>query len=204
MFDRRRWMFTVMYLRGLTLWDTGVTPPELRDVVEGPGTLLPGRALDIGCGSGTNSLYLAQRGWEVVGVDFAGPAISRANAKLDRTREVTTKNLRVRFVRGDATHLRELGAQGPYTLIYDIGCLHGIPQERRQAYAAEVTALAAPGAVYLLYAFEPTATNTMGLSPAEVDRLFGRAFTRVKRVAGSDRGARSSAWYVFTRSSEQT
>lgn len=203
MLNPRRWRFTMMYWRRMTPWDTGVTPPELRAVAEGPEALPPGRALDIGCGTGTNALYLAQHGWDVFGVDFASPAIARAEARLRAARLDAVKRhlpeLRVRFTRGDATRLRAVGATGPYTLIYDIGCLHGIPREGRSLYAAEIAALAAPGALYLLYAFEPDGSGPIGLSEGEARDLFGRTFTLEKRERGGDRGGRVSAWMWFCR-----
>jgi methylase of polypeptide subunit release factors len=65
------------YLLGQPRWDTGITPPELIELVES-GQVPPGRALDIGCGTGTNAVFLAQRGFEVVGTDVAWLAIRRA------------------------------------------------------------------------------------------------------------------------------
>ena len=195
----RRWKFTWLYWRRMTPWDTGVTPPELRAAVEGAGALAAGRALDIGCGAGTNALYLAQRGWDVTGVDFAGPAIARAQALLRAARrdpaDVPGRTLQARFIRGDAAQLRAEGVEGPFSLIYDIGCLHGIQPEYRARYAAEVAALAAPGALYLLYAFEPAASGPIGASAEDVTDLFGRAFTLERREEGADRGGRVSAWF---------
>src|SRR5262252_7149723 len=62
-------------------WDTGVPEPMLIQVVES-GVLPVGRALDVGCGTGTNAIWLAQHGYEVLGVDLAPLAIEKARAKL--------------------------------------------------------------------------------------------------------------------------
>ena len=82
----RRLFFSFFYRVGRPPWDSGVTPPELIEAVEGPNALPPGHALDIGCGSGTNSVYLARHGWSVTGVDFAGAAIARAKEKARMAR----------------------------------------------------------------------------------------------------------------------
>ena len=71
------WSFDLQYLLGRAPWDTQVTPPEVVALIEGEGCLA-GRALDLGCGTGTNCIYLAHRGWQVVGVDFSAVAIRRA------------------------------------------------------------------------------------------------------------------------------
>jgi methylase of polypeptide subunit release factors len=73
----QRLFWNVTYWFGKTPWDTGITPPELRAVVES-GQVRPGRALDLGCGTGTNVLYLAQHGFDVVGVDISSRAIAVA------------------------------------------------------------------------------------------------------------------------------
>jgi Cyclopropane fatty acid synthase and related methyltransferases len=142
----RALFFELRYLLGRAPWDTGVTPPEVVELVE-RGDLPPGRALDLGCGTGTNSFYLARHGWEVVGVDFSVVAIRRARRRARRM------NLPVRFYRADVTDLGFL--TGPFDLALDIGCLHGIPPEGRMRYAAEVGRLVRPGGLYMLYAFFP-------------------------------------------------
>jgi SAM-dependent methyltransferase len=80
MFDRiRRWIrFNLLYL-GCPPWDTGVSPPELNAFLSEKE---PGRALDAGCGTGTNLLTMAQNGWEVIGVDIAWLSVLRARREL--------------------------------------------------------------------------------------------------------------------------
>ena len=73
--------FRAAYLLGFKPWDSGVPPPELIAVVEGKDRLTPGKALDLGCGTGTNSVYLAEHGWDVTGVDFVPRAIRAARQK---------------------------------------------------------------------------------------------------------------------------
>lgn len=191
--SRSRLRFTWMYLRGRTPWDTGISPPELVETVEGPEALAPGRALDLGCGTGTNSLYLARHCWQATGVDFVAAAVARAEAKRKRA-----GNLRgsVRFLRGDVTNLDALGLGEPFNLLFDLGCFHGLPVERRTDYAAGTARYAAPGARYLLYAFDHIeGARPRGVSSDEVRELFGPAFTVEREVRGSDPRARASAWY---------
>ena len=83
MFTRRRLRFIWRYLRGDMPWDSGIVPPEIVAWVTAHGSE-PGRAVDFGCGTGTTSVYLASLGWDVVGVDFAPNAITRARTRARR------------------------------------------------------------------------------------------------------------------------
>ena len=137
----RNWSFDLRYLLGRPPWDTEVTPPEVVELVEGEG-LPPGRALDLGCGTGTNCIYLARHGWEVVGVDFSVLAVYQARRKARRA------GVDCQFYRGDVTDLAFLA--DPFDLALDIGCLHSLPPEGGERYAAEVARLVRPGGLYLL------------------------------------------------------
>jgi 2-polyprenyl-3-methyl-5-hydroxy-6-metoxy-1,4-benzoquinol methylase len=105
--------YRLSYRAGKPLWDTGEPHPELGEIIDGRQ---PGRALDLGCGTGANAVYLAQRGWEVVGVDFISGAIDTA---ISRAR---SNGSAARFICGDVTQLRNAGVSGPFDLIIDIGC----------------------------------------------------------------------------------
>jgi len=178
----RWWSFFVHYW-GKPPWDSGVPAPELERVAAGRA---PGRAIDLGCGTGTNVLYLAERGWQVTGVDFVGRAIAQARRKL------TGRD--AQLLVGDVTRLERLPLRGPYDLALDMGCFHSLPEAGRRRYAAGLARVLAPGAMYLLYAFQPAEGNPAGLTREEVEATFAPFL----RPAGYEQGAgRPSAWYYF-------
>jgi SAM-dependent methyltransferase len=183
----RRLFFNALYwLPRRPRWDTGITPPELeRFVASGP----PGRALDLGCGTGTNVVYLARHGWQAVGVDFVGRAISKARR---RARDAGVGDRCSLYV-ADVTRLEFLS--GPFDLGLDIGCLHSLPVSDRRAYAAGLARLVRSGGTYLLYAFAPGGPAT-GLTADDVRATFGVWFD----VASVEEGrGRPSAWYTLVR-----
>ncbi|MFZ3597843.1 class I SAM-dependent methyltransferase [Streptomyces sp. BH104] len=155
------------YRYGRPPWDSGVTPPELVEVVEGPDALPPGRALELGCGTGTNSVYLARHGWRVAAVDLVDRAVRQAREK------VTAAGVDVTVLCADATRLDEVGVRGPYDLFFDLSCYCGIPTHRRDAYAAGLTARAAPGARLLMFGYGPGVLDTT-FSGVTADELRAR------------------------------
>src|SRR5512136_559962 len=107
--------WNVAYLFGRTPWDTGVTPPELRAVVES-GRVQPGRALDLGCGTGTNVLYLAQHGFDTVGVDISSRAMATARRKIQQAGLIQQAHVYT----GDVTRLDALPVAGLFNLALDM------------------------------------------------------------------------------------
>lgn len=200
----RRWkldrlFFSLMYRRGRAPWDTGVTPPELVEAIEGSNAEPPGHALDIGCGTGTNTLYLARHGWRAIGIDFAEPAIRLANRKRRDAKDLPGS---ADFFRLDATQLANVRPDPPCSLLLDLGCFHGIPLEKRAGYVQGVARWAAPNALFLLYAFGPRdiGGRTAGISPTDVPWVFGPHFAIERVIEGTDtsRGF-TSAWYWLRR-----
>jgi SAM-dependent methyltransferase len=87
--------FELMYRLRFTPWELRPVVPAWRRITGGPGALPPGRALDVGCGTGRDACYLAGRGWQVTGVDIAPAAIARAR------RRAAALGVQVRWVVGD-------------------------------------------------------------------------------------------------------
>lgn len=174
-------------------WDTGITPPEVAEAVEGPNALMPGRALDLGCGTGTNSLYLARHGWRVVGVDLAPTAIRQAR------RNAKEAGLSVEFHTADVTRLDFL--QPPFDLALDIGCFHALDAEGWTHYRDQLCRLLRPGACFMLYAFGPRRGRLMdmGITPDEVRQLFDSEFQVLRVDRGTDPSGPSAAWYWLER-----
>jgi len=160
-------MYRLMYRVGFTPWDTDQVPKELSTLIEGAGALPHGRALDIGCGTGTQAVYMARSGWEVTAVDAVPRPLSRARARADEA------GVSVDWILADAARLHRLGLTPGFTLVFDRGCFHGLDESQRGAYAAAVDELAAPGATLLMMAFAP---NRVVAAPAglEQSELVGR------------------------------
>ena len=184
----RSWLqrvaFSLWYVLSRPPWDTRITPPELVEAITGEQPLPPGRALDLGCGTGTNSLYLAQHGWQVVGVDFAAPAIRQARRRAAQAGLGES----VQFYVADVSRLDFL--KPPFDFALDIGCLHGLCR------------LLPPGAHYMLYAVESARGclgRPMGLTSEEVRQLFEPWFRLLRVETGTHRGTRRAAWYWWER-----
>ena len=96
-------------------WDSGVSPPELNNYI---AKTQPGRALDLGAGTGTNMVTLAPSGWQIDGFEFALLALWSARNKMRK------KNVKANIYFRDVVNMDFLN--GPYDLILDIGCFHGL------------------------------------------------------------------------------
>lgn len=165
-----RFVYATIYRLGLIVWERKSRPSDLVELVEGRSALPAGRALDIGCGTGGDSIYLAGRGWEVTGVDMVTRALAIAR------RRAAAAGVSVRFLHGDATRLEELGLASDHTLLLDFGCFHTLPEDRRDAYVRGVSGAAAPGATFLLFGFSRPprlAPMRAGLTAGEVRERFG-------------------------------
>jgi SAM-dependent methyltransferase len=185
-----QWFYNTMYRFTKPDWDTGITPPEVTTAIEKFDQ--PGRALDLGCGTGTNAIYLAQHGWQATGVDFSPKALELARDKARRV------GINVELHLGDVTRLDFL--RGPFDLILDVGCLHGLDRESRTRYAEQLRRLTRPGSKFLLFGFaHPVFFGRYHLAPEEVRALFEPAFALNRVHPAINRDREDVAWYDLTR-----
>jgi len=188
-------LFRAMYRFGLTPWDSGVPPPELKELVEGPQARTPGKALDLGCGTGTNAIYMTQHDWDVTAIDFVPRAIETARAKA------RAANVNPRLIVGDVTKLDELKVGDGYSLVFDLGCFHAIPESRRDAYVKGVTERSVTGADYLVWGFYARLnffTNPK-VTPEELKTRFGQNWDVVRVWGGETPDRFPGRWYHLKR-----
>ncbi|MCF6277440.1 MAG: class I SAM-dependent methyltransferase [Anaerolineales bacterium] len=184
----KRFFFNIMYF-GRAPWDSGISPPELLDFIENHPA---GRAIDLGCGTGTNVVTLAQNGWQVSGVDFVPRAIKIAR------RKVRQAHLQADMRVGDVTQLK--GISGPYDLALDMGCFHNLG-DKKADYLNRLDEILAPGGFWLLYAHllsprEPNASH--GLAPVDMEAAATR-FDLISRMDSLDKIGRDSVWALFQK-----
>lgn len=167
--------YSILYRLGFTPWESAAQHPAAADHVlklfdreQSERTPPFGRALDLGCGRGDWAIVLAQRGWEVTGVDLVTRAVRDARAK------VAAAGANVTIVQGDITAMRAAGVEGPFHFIWDFGTLHGLSPTQRRAVGREVSALASADATLLILAWTPGSRGPLprGASRQDLEDAF--------------------------------
>lgn len=142
----QEWIFSDLYRRARVPqalpWHRDEPPALLERAVAQRRSA--GRALDLGCGTGVYAVYLAGKGYSVVGVDFVPAAIELARARAHAAR------VTIELVQADVVDFDP--PQG-FDLVLDSGCLHHVPRKRLAAYRARLDHWLAPGADYVLVHF---------------------------------------------------
>ena len=170
--------FDEIYL-GTPPWEIG-RAQETFVRLASEGTIT-GRVLDAGCGSGENALHIAERGYEVTGIDGAAAAIEKARSKA-RQRGLAT---RATFVHGDALELGALGQA--FDTAIDCGLFHVFSDEERPRYARSLATALRPGGRLLLLCFseaEPGDWGPRRVTRDEIRAAFGDRF-RVEAIEPS-------------------
>jgi ubiquinone/menaquinone biosynthesis C-methylase UbiE len=185
----RRLLFQYWYF-GQPKWDTGISPPELLDFID---KNKPARAIDIGCGTGTNVITLANAGWQVTGVDFAPRAIQLAKQKLKSSRAQADFHI------SDATSLS--GIVGPYEFALDIGCFHSIQKDGKAKYLKQLDRILGPNGFWLMYGFLKPDSNHAGtgLTLEDLSLISSQLTLKSRRDGFDDKRDRNSAWFLYQK-----
>lgn len=175
-------------------WDTGRPAPQLVDFVR-RGLVKPCWALDIGCGTGTNVIFLAQNRFEAGGVDISREAIRLARVKA---KEASVES---RFYVGDVLHFQPPRVR--FGFLFDRGCFHALDPSDRQRYVARVQDLLEEEGKMLLLCFrsdepDPSPGPPYQLTREEITGYFSEAFRvlSIKRIDLEDNFGRSLAGYA--------
>jgi SAM-dependent methyltransferase len=126
-----------------TPWDSGLPSKELRKIL-GEIVVPRGHALDLGCGSGTNAVFLAEQGFRVTGVDCSPTALELARQKMTRG------GVEVEWIEAD---VQRWGAgRAPYDLVFDRGCYHCCRRTDREGYLETIRNVTKTGTLLVLLA----------------------------------------------------
>ncbi|MFG0254163.1 MAG: methyltransferase domain-containing protein, partial [Rhodopirellula sp. JB053] len=179
-------------------WDIGRPQP----VVVYNADQVQGSVLDVGCGTGENSLFFAERGHDVTGIDFLSDPIESA------THKNAQRGLNVTFKQHDALKLSQLNQK--FDNVIDCGLLHSFSDTDLQQYVDELAAVTHAGSKLMLLCFSDEEPGTKGprrLSETDIRELFADrwdidSMTRTRFVVREDTRANYSedgphAWFVI-------
>ncbi len=178
--------FDRAYRAPITFWGDIRIPPEIKTLAR---TGRPQASLELGCGVGRLTRYMAEQGLDATGVDFSPVAIAKAQARVARDK------LRPRFLVGDVTHLEEL--DGPFDISFDVGCFHCLDAQGRAAYATELHRLLKSQGTHLIWALDH-APSSFSFSPTALQSIFANGF-RLQDARMSRRRLVRSHWYWLVR-----
>lgn len=160
------------FYKGTPAWDVGHPQPAFKALVE-DGEMKPGRALDIGCGRGENSILLAMNGCDVTGIDIAAIAISDAKTKA------AERHVTVNFVVGDVLKMDQLFKESEFDVIIDSFLFHTFSDEERPIFARQVYRVLKPGGKYFMLCFsekDPEGPGPRRISKTEIEHTFAPLF----------------------------
>jgi cyclopropane fatty-acyl-phospholipid synthase-like methyltransferase len=186
------------YGTGRVPWDEELPPPEVVAELEGRPS---GRALDLGCGYGRASIFMARSGWEVDGVDFVAQAAATA---AERARAA---GVDVRFHIASVTDLGFLA--GEYDFALDVGCVHALDAAGVGRYQGHLKRLLRRDGRYLLYVRLQDEGGPVpeegpkGVAEGLLREVFSDGFELEKVEKGitevEGMAAWESAWFYFRR-----
>ena len=162
---------------GTPPWDIGRPQPEIVRLQESGH--ITGAVLDVGCGTGEHVLLLAERGYDVMGIDGSPRAIEKALSKARQRR------LDARLEVADALDLAALKRR--FDTVIDSGLFHIFPDDERLRFVKSLGGVVPPGGAYFMMCFsehEPGNWGPRRVTQAEIRAAF-RDGWRVDSITSS-------------------
>ena len=142
---------------GTPPWDIGKAQNAFKTVAKKNN--IKGPIFEVGCGTGENSLFFAELGFDVTGIDAAPRAIVKASQKA-KTRDLNEK---ATFLNYDLFNLTEFDKK--YNTIIDCGVFHMFNQQNRNLYQANIGKILNPGGKLFILAF--SYLEPLGIGPSQ-------------------------------------
>lgn len=169
------------------LWTDVRIPRELKELA---ATHKPKNSLELGCGLGRYSRYMAEQGIKATGVDFSPIAIEKA-AKI-----IVNNEKKPTLLVGDVTDLKNMNER--FDVSFDIGCFHCLDEEGQKRYVKEVYRLLNPGAMHLIWAMD-NSPSSIKLNSNYISQVFEGHFKLIKsKFSGRRIIFVPSHWYWLT------
>ncbi|HEY9784015.1 MAG TPA: class I SAM-dependent methyltransferase [Candidatus Obscuribacterales bacterium] len=176
------------YIDQDTPWDSGTASEELKAVLS-EELIKPCRMLEIGCGTGTNAVFLAQAGFDVTAVDISAVAVKRAREKADAA------GVKINFLQADVTAL-PAEVRGPFPFVFDRGTYHIVRSVNLAGMQDTLKRLVAPGGYFVVLAGNANEVAALEKGPPRVRasemcaELEGDAFDLVRLKESHFHGVR--------------
>jgi SAM-dependent methyltransferase len=154
---------------GVPNWDIGRPQRAFVDLFD--AGLVRSPVLDVGCGTGELSLFLARHGYDVLGVDLSELAVRQARSKAHWRR------IAAQFLVLDALNLPRLRAAGlTFGTVVDSAMFHVLGDAERDRFVAGLGEVVRPGGLYcVLGDARRDARHVYGITPGEVRSRFEAA-----------------------------
>lgn len=186
------------YIAGDVPWDAELPPPEVITLLD---DLAIGRAIDLGCGYGRASIYLASRGWDVDAIEFIPEAVAEAAQRAAQA------GVKIRFHITSVLDLDFLS--GPFDFALDVGCSHNLNLTELAIYRDHLSRLLRADGIFLLYGRVQDQTNhgeqdgPAAFKTTELIDLFSSFFQLEWKELGvttmPDQSTWSSGWFCFRK-----
>jgi ubiquinone/menaquinone biosynthesis C-methylase UbiE len=136
--------YRTVYEEGADLWEMAEPNEALVSILREAGKEFGQRWLDLGCGEGRDSLYLAKQGFDVTGVDVSRIALDKARSRA------RAEDVHPAFLERDVTRLEGLPSQS-FDVAINMGCLHMLSDPRhREMHLARVFELVRSGGHFIV------------------------------------------------------